>query len=201
MQMVKIMEANEADPAKKRELKKKIEKMTKMQKGKYDTKKSLKKASGDFTKYMPVIVLWLSRVFMFFISYMYHSEVSMVNVFWIVMTFILPMSATFFLSILVMLPLLSWEFIFIYGIRIPVVQDLYFMKRYGSYFDWKMRLGVTEQTLLFLTLSLFFMMISCSMLTFNQSKENALIKFFKKRINDPRFSNSWKVIFFSTRYI
>mmetsp|Transcript_21580 Transcript_21580/g.33241 ORF Transcript_21580/g.33241 Transcript_21580/m.33241 type:complete len:403 (-) Transcript_21580:1545-2753(-) len=199
MKMVSMMKTNNA--REKKDLKKKMDKLEKGAKGKFDSNKAVKKAKSDFSKYIPITILWLSRVFMFILSYMYHSEVSFVHVMWIILTFILPVNATFFFSILVMLPLLSWEFIFVYGIRIPVVNETYFFETYGSYFSWHMRVSITEQTFMFLTLALFYMMISCLMIVVDQDKENSLLKFFKKRINDPRFSNTWKIIFFSSRYI
>lgn len=58
-----------------------------------------------------------------------------------------------------------------------------------------------EQSFMYITLVLFYMMISCHSLLSQNDKENILIKFFKKRVADPRFSNNWKLVFFSFRYI
>jgi hypothetical protein len=44
------------------------------------------------------------------------------------------MRSCLLLSSYAMVPLLSWEFIFIYGIRIPVVQETEFFKSFGSYY-------------------------------------------------------------------
>ena len=60
--------------------------------------------------------------------------------------------------------------------------------------------SVTEQTAMFFTLCLFYAMISCYIVTFKREKDK-LYQFFKKRINDPRFSDNWKLIFFASRYV
>jgi hypothetical protein len=37
-----------------------------------------------------------------------------------------------------MVPLLSWEFVLIYGARLPVIKDSKFFTYYGGYFKWIM---------------------------------------------------------------
>jgi hypothetical protein len=76
---------------------------------------------------------------MFILVYMYHSGASFFNLLWIILSFILSMEHTFALSIVVMIPILSWEFFLIYGMRIRVVNETYFFKEYGSYFRWQMK--------------------------------------------------------------
>jgi hypothetical protein len=70
---------------------------------------------------MSNIVLWLARSMMFLMVYMYHSYVSILHLSWILMSFVFPIQTTFVISIYGVLPILFWEFIFIYAIRIPVV--------------------------------------------------------------------------------
>ena len=58
---------------------------------KYDTGvDSLKKSKKDFTKYLPAIIIWASRFNMFLLSYMYHTEVSFINVVWVLASFVIP---------------------------------------------------------------------------------------------------------------
>lgn len=59
-----------------------------------------------------------------------------------------------------MIPLLTWEFIFIYGSRIPVIKDTNIMVSYGTYLQFEMESKMTEQTFMYLTLVTFYMMIS-----------------------------------------
>lgn len=56
---------------------------------------------------------------------------------------------------------------------------------------------------MFLTLACFYMMISCFRIneSLEKQKTSGLLSFFKKRLLDPRFSNSWKLIFFFLRYV
>ena len=63
---------------------------------------------------------------MFILSYMYHTEVSFINVMWVLLSFILPDEFFLLLSSVVMVPILSWEFVLVYGSRIPIVCDTYF---------------------------------------------------------------------------
>ena len=83
----------------------------------------LNKGKKDFTKYLPVIILWGSRLNMFILSYMYHNELSFVNVLWVLASFVIPDQTFLLISSFVMIPILSWEFVLIYGSRIPIVQD------------------------------------------------------------------------------
>lgn len=117
-----------------KKLVKKSEGATKKQKVhfKYDTGGNMNKAKKDFTKYLPVIVLWGARLNMFVLAYMYHTEVSFINVMWVIISFILPDELILLVSSVVMVPILSWEFVLIYGSRIPIVSDTYFFKTFGS---------------------------------------------------------------------
>jgi hypothetical protein len=81
------------------------------------------------------------------------------------------------------------------------VCDTYFFKTFGKYFLWTFHQTVLEQSFMYITLLMFYMMISCYSLMSQGEKENMLIKFFKKRVSDPRFSNNWKIVFFSMRYV
>jgi hypothetical protein len=121
----------------------------------------LNNAKKDFTKYLPSVVLWGARLNMFILSYMYHTEVSFINVMWVILSFLIPDEIVLLLSSVVMVPILSWEFVLIYGSRIPVVCDTYFFKTFGKYFIWKFDQTVLEQAFMYITLLIFYMMISC----------------------------------------
>lgn len=152
-------------------------------------------------KYLPTIVLWVSRFNMFIIVYMYHSNISFMNLIWIIASFLLPMHWSFFISIWFMIPLLSLEFLFTYASRIPIVKDVEPFLTYGQKFKWEMKNPVLEQSLMFGTLVMFYMQLSCYFVSRDVAEESYLMEFFRKRITDPRFSNTWKVVFFATRYI
>ena len=78
-----------------------------------------------------------------------------------------------------------------------------FIKTYGGYFKWTMAAQEFEQSLMFLTLACFYMMISCFRINESFEKQNSsgLLTFFKKRLLDPRFSHSYKLLFFLLRYV
>jgi hypothetical protein len=101
---------------------------------------------------------------MFLFSYLYHCDSSIINLSWVVLTFILPESTVFLFSAFVMLPVVFVQFVLIYGIRLPVVQDRPFFNKYGQIFKFDMGSEIMEQSLMYFTLLLFFMMPSCYML-------------------------------------
>jgi hypothetical protein len=115
----------------------------------------------------------------------------------------MEMSSVFFFSVVGMLPILSWEFVLVYGARIPVLKDTKFFNYYGAYYKWLMDSRPYEQTLMFMTLTLFFMMFSCYKIVNDQIQDSnrGLLAFMRKRTTDPRYSNIWKFIFFGLRYI
>jgi len=86
-----------------------------------------KKAKNDFTKFLPNIILQMARLEIFIIIYVYHCPLNLIHLFWLLMTFLLSDDNVFLLSMYSMLPVLIWEFLFIYAIRIPVVKDTTFM--------------------------------------------------------------------------
>ena len=99
----------------------KAEKKGKQKRAKFDSGNNRMKAASDMSKYLPAIVLWTARINMFVLIYMYHSYVSLIHLAWLLLSFLLSMHTTFLFSIYAMIPLLSWEFVFIYGSRIPIV--------------------------------------------------------------------------------
>lgn len=107
---------------------KKIEKTKENQSSVKLTDKQLKKkAKNDYSKYLPTAVLSFARLEIFFIIYKYHCPLNLVHLFWLLLTFLIEDDNVFLISMYAMLPLLFWEFLFIYGIRIPVVKDTEFM--------------------------------------------------------------------------
>lgn len=85
--------------------------------------KSFKKGRANLNRYLPTIIMFVSRVCMFVLVYMYHTNNSFMNLSWIIFSFITPPEWTFFLSCWFMIPLLTWQFLFTYGVRIPVLKD------------------------------------------------------------------------------
>jgi len=147
--------------------KKNVKNMKKLKAGGKDKFKSKKKSGGNFQKMDTLgdTVLWLSRVLMFAFSYLYHSDASMVNITWIVLSFIFPDTMVFLFSGFVMLPILLIQFVLVYGIRLPIVKDRPFFQNYGQMYAWDMASQTIEQSLLFLTLICFFMMPACYVLS------------------------------------
>lgn len=86
-----------------------------------------KKAKNDLSKYLPSTVMNMARIEMFTIIYIYHCPLNLVHLFWLLSTFLLSDENVFMLSMYSILPVLMYEFLFIYAIRIPVVKDTSFM--------------------------------------------------------------------------
>ena len=97
---------------------------------------------------------------------MYHNGLSLVHLLYVLCSFISPIRFILFFSIIIMLPLYTWEFVMIYGNGIPILKSTEFMSKYGGYFDWKLKVPVLEQMLYFVILTCFFIMISCFKLVF-----------------------------------
>ena len=115
---------------------------------------------------------------MFTLVYMYHTYISIIHLLWIITSFIVDMRTTFLIGIYSMIPLLTWEFILVYGSRIPIVNETDFFVAYGAYFKFNMVSQTYEQTFIFLNLVLFFMMISCRRILEKSDTSNGLLKFF-----------------------
>jgi len=85
---------------------------------------------------MGQIILQSARLNMFVMSYMYHSTAGFVNLIWCLCSFVFPIQVVFFLSIFIFIPILSWEFILIYGVRINHLNQLTLFKDLGEYYNW-----------------------------------------------------------------
>lgn len=168
---------------------------------KNEGKNLAKKAKMDLTGQLPGIILWIGRFEMFFLVYMYHSPLSLIHISWLILTFLVSQTTIFLVSVYAMIPILSWEFVFVYGVRIPIIKDYMFMQKFGTYMKWPMEYKTEEQTFMFITLCTFFMMISGMRFLHLKVKEDHLMIFFRTRINDPRYSNNWKVLFYFLKYI
>ena len=160
-----------------------------------------KKARSDMSRNLPEIVLWTARIEMFYLTYQYHSPLSLIHLIWVLLSFILSTYSITLISVYSMIPLLTWEFIFIYGSRIPVIKDTLIMVNYGRYMQFDMRNRMTEQTLMYFTLVTFYMMVSTLSALKKKDKGNQLLEFFKLRLKNPKYSDIWKLFFFSLKYI
>jgi hypothetical protein len=79
---------------------------------KKDTLSFFKDSIND---YLPTVIVWTLRILLGFQAYMYHNSLSLLHLFWVVMSFILPMKGTLFISQTIMIPIYTWEFVMIYG--------------------------------------------------------------------------------------
>jgi len=120
---------------------------------------------------------------MFIIIYLYHCPLNLIHLIWLLLTFMLSMDNVFLISTYSMIPLLGYEFMFVYSMRIPIVKDTWFMQTFGGYFDWDMKSRMYEQTFMYITLLTFIMMPSCLTTIHNRkTSENALLNFFTIRL-------------------
>jgi hypothetical protein len=126
MELVKEISALDSDDSEHKEISK-IKTETKKSTSKMSENALKKKAKNDLSKYLPLGVLFLSRLEMFIIIYKYHCPLNLIHLFWILLTFLLSDDNVFLVSMYSMIPLLFWEFLFIYAIRIPIVKDTVFM--------------------------------------------------------------------------
>ena len=113
-------------------------------------KDRLSKVKNDMNRYLPTLVLWAIRFFLTIQSYMYHSSLGYYHLIFILSTFILPGTYVLLLSFVVMLPLYFAEFVLLYGMRIPLVNQTDFLQTYGKAFESELMFPIFEQFLLFL---------------------------------------------------
>jgi hypothetical protein len=151
-----------------KQMKKSKKLMGKMQASKYfkTSNDSISSFKKDLNNYLPIIIMWTLRFALIFQSYLYHSNSGMLHLFFVLMSFVLPLNIVLFISFTFMLPIYSAEFILMYGMRIPVVNKTEFFMTHGQAFDFEMKLPILEQLLYFLILALFCMTISCFKLSY-----------------------------------
>jgi len=145
------------------------------------------------------MILLAAQVSMFILAYCYHSSYGLFNLIWVLLSFVLTTNNTFFFSIVVMIPILTWQFIFIYASRVPKIKQTSFFTNYGKYFRFHMKFQIIEQFFMISILLVFYMMISTYMRRLdNPNMENGLIRFFRTRIRAKQLRWIW--VFFSCRF-
>jgi len=75
---------------------------------------------------------------MFILAYAYHSSYGLINLVWLILSFLLSTQNTLFLSVVVMIPFLTWEFLFIYCSRVHRIKNTTFFESYGKFFMFNM---------------------------------------------------------------
>jgi hypothetical protein len=99
-----------------------------------------------------------------------------------------------------MIPLVTWEFIFVYLGRVAKIKETNFFKNYGKYFEFHMENPSFEQFFMLVTLLLFYMMISVYIKRIDaKNVENRLIGFFRVRIKEQE-KIFWIWIFYGCRW-
>lgn len=154
----------------------------------------------NLNKHLPTTLMWAQRVLVGFQAYMYHTDLSLIHLTWVVMTFILPYKVMFFFSIVIMIPIYSFEFIMVYGNHIYLLGDSAFFQKY-SMFKWTMENKMLEQLLFYVIMSNFFMMISGYFLTFQHNQDEMIIENIRKLMKDKNKSIIYKFGFCILKYI
>jgi hypothetical protein len=67
------------------------------------------------------MVIWATRLMMILIVYMYHTPQNLVNLAWIMLSFVLNYKFIFLMTNVALTPMLMLEFVMIYGNRIHSV--------------------------------------------------------------------------------
>lgn len=68
------------------------------------------------------MILVAAQFNMFLLAYCYHSSYGLFNLLWVLLSFVMTTNNTFFFSIVVMIPILTWQFIFIYASHVPKIR-------------------------------------------------------------------------------
>ena len=145
------------------------------------------------------IIFMLAQVSMFIGSYMYHSSAGFITLTWLIASFYCSVNTTLFMSIVFMIPVLTWEFVLIYLSRVPKIKNTTFFVEYGKYFRFKMNQSTFEQFFMLITLLLFYMMISIYVKRRDMKNvENRVIGFFRVRIQNRKIGWIW--VFYCCRW-
>jgi hypothetical protein len=91
----------------------------------FSSRGSIGKAKNA-NNYLSQFVLFAAQCNMFLGAYMYHSSAGFVALCWLIFSFIASTTTTLFVSIVIMIPIGSWEFIFIYCSRVPKISRTQF---------------------------------------------------------------------------
>lgn len=97
---------------------------------------------------------------------MYHSSIGGLHLLFVLLTFFTGSKFTYFTSIFLMLPVYIVEFIVIYGMGIPSLNEMAFFQFTKQFFVAKMHSPILEKSLYFMNLAFLFQTISCLKLMF-----------------------------------
>jgi hypothetical protein len=112
---------------------------------------------------MPVITLVVVQFLMTFQAYMYHTNISLFQLMWVISSFIFPFDVSLYTGFALLLPTYSLQFTIIYGLQIPIVKDLELFKRAEEFFPQSeyMKYPILEKILYFVILANLFLFLSC----------------------------------------
>ena len=82
----------------------------------------------DFIYFMPSVTIWLLRFGFGYQAYLYHSNIGLFHLSYVLATFLFSRKFTYFMSIYIILPIYSLEFIIMYGMGIPGVDNIEIFK-------------------------------------------------------------------------
>jgi len=101
-----------------------------------------------------------------------------------------------------MIPVYTWEFLMVYGIRIPHIKaELTMYKDYGDIFDFKMKFPIVEQFIYFFNLSMLFICVGCFKLAFEYDQNKYLLNQFELKIKSKDSSIWWRFLFYTLKNI
>jgi hypothetical protein len=83
----------------------------------------------DFNEFMPATNIWFLRFGFALQAYVYHSNIGLFHLSFVILSFFFSRKFTYFMSIGIMLPIYIVEFIVIYGMGIPNFGDKEFFAK------------------------------------------------------------------------
>jgi hypothetical protein len=149
--------------------------------------------------FLPTAVIWGMRIFLGFQAYLYHNGNGLFHLSFVLLSFILSMKLTIFMSIVVMIPVYTFEFIMVYANRIPVLKASNLVMNFGKAYSMDLKYPIAEQGLYFIVLVLLVMNISCFKLTVQHDQNKYLVNRFEDLIKNGHMLS--KLFFFTLRHI
>ena len=132
---------------------------------------------------------------------MYHVHISLLHLAWVLLSFVLPIRPSLFLSIMIMLPVYAWEFLIVYGREVPVISEMPHLQKYSKIFDFEMKSLILEQLLFYTILALHFIAVGCFKLTFEHDQNRWILGSFFEKIDSKDTSIFWKFLFYFLKHV
>ena len=86
------------------------------------------KSRKRLNEFLPIVVVWCLRILLGFQAYMYHSNLGLLHLAWVLLSFVITYVPLLYITIVLLLPVYLTEFVMIYSLKIPIIENTYFVE-------------------------------------------------------------------------